>query len=101
MKPATTNSLSAWGYIGLLILFNLPYIGTPATILCALFAPNRSAKGFARAILIIELIAIALLVGLALLGLFNFSDILEQFMVDFPGDEGVAILTGARSYICF
>ena len=101
MKPVTTNSLSAWGYIGLLILFNLPYIGTPAMIICALFVPNHSVKSFARAILIIELIAIALLVGLALLGLFNLSDILEQFMVDFPGDEGVAILTGARSYIGF
>ena len=103
MKPVTTNSLSAWGYIGLLILFNLPYIGTPAMIICALFAPNHSVKSFARALIILELIAVLVLVALLVVGVtlgeVNLEDIFEELRFDFQGDEGSAFVNSARYYL--
>ena len=41
MKPIATNNLSFWGVIGYLILFNLPYIGTPANLIVAIFSKDR------------------------------------------------------------
>ena len=103
MKPVTTNSLSAWGYVGLLILFSLPYIGTPAMIICALFAPNPSAKSFARALIILELIAVLIIVALLVVGVTlgeaNLEDIFEDLRFNFQGDEGSAFVNSARYYL--
>ena len=73
MKPITTNNLSAWAYIGLFILFSLPYIGTPAVILCAIFARNEAVKGFARAILILAVIGWVIIFAAAFSGGFDFN----------------------------
>lgn len=55
MKPISTNNLSAWGFIGLFILFSMPYIGVPALIIFAIFG-HGAAKSFARALIILEII---------------------------------------------
>ncbi len=99
MKPIATNVLSVFGYIGLIILFNLPYVGLPALLICALFIQNQSVRSFARAIIIIEVVCTLLLVVVALLGFISFSDILEDFYFDFSGDEGTAFLNSVRYYL--
>ena len=75
MKPNSTNNLSFLGYIGLFILFNLPYIGTPAMIICAFFG-SGGVKKFARVLLIITVICLGILIALSLLGFIN----IEQFI---------------------
>ena len=67
MKPITTNSLSALGYVGLFLLFSVPYIGTPALILFAIFG-HGEAKSFARALILLYVIFVALIVAALLLG---------------------------------
>ncbi len=99
MKPIATNTLSAFGYIGLIILFNLPYVGLPALLICALFIQNQSVRSFARAIIIIELVCTLIIVVIALLGFISFSDILEDFYFNFSGDEGTALLSNIRYYL--
>ena len=89
MKPIATNALSVFGYIGLIILFNLPYVGLPALLICALFIQNQSVRSFARAIIIIEVVCTLLLVVVALL----------DFYFDFSGDEGTAFLNNIRYYL--
>ena len=92
MKPVATNSLSAWGYIGLLILFSLPYVGTPALIIFAIFGQG-AAKSFARAILILSLGIIALAVVLVIAGLVSLGD-LGIFV-----DGGTELFNNIRAYI--
>ena len=75
MKPLHTNSLSAWGYIGLFILFSLPYVGTPALIICAFFVKDTAARNFSRALLILTVAVCALLFVLILIGLLNVGDL--------------------------
>lgn len=75
MKPNSTNNLSFLGWLGLIILFNLPYIGTPATILFAIFGKG-SARTLARVFLLITVIIVGLSLALSLLGFINF----EQFI---------------------
>ena len=67
MKPITTNNLSALGYVGLFILFCMPYVGTPALILFAIFGRGE-VRNFARAIILLYIILIALVVAALLLG---------------------------------
>ena len=62
MKPLGHNNLSAFGYVLLIILFCIPGIGTPALIICALFARDPGAKNFARALILITIICAALIV---------------------------------------
>ena len=67
MKPISTNNMSALGYVGLFLLFCMPYIGTPALILFAIFGRGE-ARSFARAIIILYIVLIALGVAIILLG---------------------------------
>ena len=67
MKPISTNNMSALGYVGLFLLFCMPYIGTPALILFAIFGRGE-ARSFARAIIILYIVLIALAVAIILLG---------------------------------
>ena len=67
MKPVSTNNMSALGYVGLFLLFCMPYIGTPALILFAIFGRGE-ARSFARAIIILYIALIALAVAAILLG---------------------------------
>ena len=90
MKPIGTNNLSVLGYVGLFILFSMPYIGTPALILFAIFGTG-SARNFARALLLITVLAIALLVILIIVGLLSLSD-LNYFV-----DGGVQVFNGIRA----
>lgn len=90
MKPLITNSLSAWGYVGLFILFCLPYVGTPALIICALFVPNRDVKSFARAILILTLLSVIGIVALMLFGLLSLDGL------EFDVQGGIEALSNVR-----
>lgn len=93
MKPLSTNSISAWGYVGLFLLFCLPYVGTPALIICALFVPNQEVKNFSRAILLLTLLGVVAIFVLLLLGLFP----LDGFDFDIQG--GFEALNGIRYYL--
>ena len=56
MKPLNTANSSFWSTIALLILFNLPYVGTPALIICLLFCSSTHAGKVDRIFLIVCLI---------------------------------------------
>ncbi len=99
MKPVLTNSISVLGYIGLLLLFNLPYIGVPALIICAVFVKDNSVRSFARAIILIELFIVVAAVVLAMIGFASFGEWFGDFNFDFSGDEGSAFLNSVRFYL--
>ncbi len=67
MKPISTNNMSAFGYVGLFILFCMPYVGTPALILFAIFGRGE-ARSFARALILLYIILVVLAVVVILLG---------------------------------
>ena len=81
MKPISTNNMSAWGYIGLMILFSMPYVGTPALILFAIFGQGE-AKSFARAYVIIAVISIVIIAVALVLGVISPSDFSEYLEGD-------------------
>ena len=87
MKPNSTNNMSALGFVGLFILFSLPYIGTPALILFAIFGQGP-ARSFARAILILSIIGYVILFGLLLVGFGGLEEILPEFVPDLLPDQG-------------
>lgn len=87
MKPLGTNNLGFFGFIGYLILFNIPYIGKPANVIVAIFSKDRGTKVFSWVYLVISLLfslgsIIYTLLGFGALGFFG----LEEF---FPVSEGV------------
>ena len=90
MKPNSTNYLGAWGYVGLFILFSMPYIGTPACVLFAIFGQG-AAKSFARALLIIGIAIVllwfALIVAVLYFGLIDLSEF--EYYIE---DGGVQLL---------
>lgn len=102
MKPNATNNLSAWGYVGLFILFSMPYIGTPACILFAIFGQG-DARSFARALLIIAVIIYVLAFGVILLafsGLFGIEEILPELLPELlPEDSGVELFRALPSVL--
>jgi amino acid transporter len=83
MKPNTSNSLSAIGYIGLLILFNLPYVGFPAIVLFSIFAKDKGARTVAHVFLVLQLAAIAVMFILSLAGIFSFDDAIKDYFFSF------------------
>ena len=85
MKPIATNNLSFWGVIGYLILFNLPYIGTPANLIVAIFSKDRSTKIFSWVYFFIGIIitVVTTILGVGIYSLFG----LDQF--GFPASDGV------------
>ena len=90
MKPLGNGNFGFFGFIGYLILFNLPYVGTPANIIVAIFAKDRGTKIFSRVYLFVSifigLISILYtLAGFGLLGLFG---------LDFPVSDGVKAFLG-------
>ncbi len=95
MKPVLTNNLNTWGYVGLFILFCMPYVGTPALIICALFVRDHAVKSFARAILLLSLLSVVFLVVIALLGLINLGDF------NFDVDGGVQVFDYLRGVLRF
>ncbi len=93
MKPLGHNNLSAWGYIGLFILFSLPYIGTPALLICAIFVKDSSVKNFARALLILAVI------GWMIILVIGFSGIIQVEDFNFPVNGGVeAFLSSVKNF---
>lgn len=89
MKPLGTNNLSALGYIGLFILFCLPYVGTPALIILAIFGTG-DVRNFARAILILTVFSIFAIFALIVLGLLSLSDL------NFSINDGIEIFNNIR-----
>lgn len=90
MKPISNNNLSAWGYVGLLILFSLPYVGTPALLICAIFVKDTAVRNFARALLILSLIGVIIIVVATVLGLLNIGD----FGFEMDGTEVFRAISG-------
>ena len=92
MKPIGTNNLSALGYIGLFILFCMPYIGTPALLIFAIFG-RGAAKNFARAILLATVLMVLLVVVLAVIGMVNLGDF------NFSINDGVEAYNNLKTLI--
>ena len=61
MKPLTYGNISTLGYIGLFILFMLPYVGAPALVICAFMIPAGPVRSFARAIFWLTFIAVVVI----------------------------------------
>lgn len=95
MKPNLTNNLNTWGYVGLFILFCMPYVGTPALLICAIFVKDHATKSFARAILLLSLLSVVFLVVVALLGLVNLGDF------NFDVDSGTQVFNYLRGMLGF
>ena len=67
MKPLTNGNISTLGYIGLFILFMLPYVGTPALIICAFLIPAGPVKSFSRAVFWLSIIAVVVIAVIVIL----------------------------------
>ena len=87
MKPLTTANASVFATIVLLILFNLPYVGIPAALICLIFFGSTHAGKIAKIIIVINIIfAIAIFVLGFIVGLTDFqfpltqNDELEAFL---------------------
>ena len=61
MKPLTYGNISTLGYIGLFILFMLPYVGAPALFICAFMTPAGPVRSFARAVFCLSIIAVVVI----------------------------------------
>ena len=94
MKPINTNNLSFWGYIGLLILFHLPYVGDIFLFGFAIFGGKSKAGKFARIILIIQIV-LGVILGIA--GVFLGGEIFNDF--GFPVDEGIEVFRNIAGFI--
>jgi hypothetical protein len=81
MKPNSTNNLSVFGIIGLIILFNIPDIGLIAMVLFAIFG-RCTAKKLARAFLIIDVLIILVAVVIVLIGFggFDFKQLFPELI---------------------
>ena len=56
MKPITAVNASFWATIAFLILFNLPYIGTPALLISLIFFGSTHAGKVAKIFLLVCLL---------------------------------------------
>ena len=81
--------ISAWGYVGRFLLWNIPVIGWLVWLCKALGAKNRNVKNFARSLfcgfllcLIVAVVAAAAVVVLDLTGVVDVPAILEQANID-------------------
>ena len=98
MKPILTNNISAWGYVGLFILFSIPVIGTLAMIICAVFMRNSEVGAFARGMIIFTLIYYLLAVVLDIIVI---NGIIDLSQLGFYTDSGVEVFNNVRGYIGF
>lgn len=87
MKPLTTANASVFATIALFILFNLPYVGVPALLICLLFFGSTHAGKVAKVVLVIYLLfALAIFVLGFIVGLTDYqfpltqNDELEAFL---------------------
>ena len=94
MKPVSINNLSAFGYIGLLILFNIPGIGFPAMVILSIIGEGE-VKSFSRACLIIIIAGFALLYAFILFGIFG----IEQILPDMIPGGGIEVFRYISSFI--
>lgn len=88
MKPLHTNNLSALGYIGLFILFCMPYIGNIALLICAFLIKDTAVRNFSRAILILTVIGWVIIFAASFVGGFDLGEF------DFFGGNGVEEVFG-------
>ena len=83
---------SFWAFLGLIILFGLPGIGFIAALIFSFVPENKNLKNFARAWVVLKLIAFILSIALsiALVGVISavVNDIGE---IDLPNDLGDAL----------
>ncbi|MGN1235235.1 MAG: ABC transporter permease [Christensenellaceae bacterium] len=66
--PLRYRPLTAWGYVGYMLLFSIPLVGFISLIVCALSCENINRRSFARSYFCIYLIVIVLFVILAATG---------------------------------
>ncbi len=92
MKPVTYNNLSFLGAIGLLVLFNLPYVGGIAFIVCLLFVKDKGVKRLALGYLIASF-----LFGVVLGILMVFGGVTPNDFDFMPGD-GIEVFRNLKEY---
>ena len=100
MKNLTNCSVSPLGYIALTVLFFLPYVGTPALLICAIFVRNEGVRNYARAWIIAYIIFVLLVAALVIvLSVANpdlYTDLFGEYEI-FP-EEGLEAFNGIVGY---
>ena len=89
MKPVGTNNLSFLKYVGLFILFHLPYVGDLFLLGFAIFGGKSAAGKFARIILIIQVVLGFVLGILSALLDYSIPYFSDYFEYGFPVNDGI------------
>ena len=82
------KKVSVWNWLGTLILCSIPGVRLIALILFIIFAKAQSKRSFAIAMLLLDLIVVALVVAAFLI----FSDQLAQFAADLRGGDALLVM---------
>ena len=87
-NKSKNKKVSVWNWLGTLILCSIPGVRLIALILFIIFAKAQSKRSFAIAMLLLDLIAVALVVAAFLV----FPDQLAQFAADLRGGDAVLVM---------
>ena len=82
------KKVSVWNWLGTLILCSIPGVRLIALILFIIFAKAQSKRSFAIAMLLLDLIMVALVVAAFLI----FPDQLAQFAADLRGGDALLVM---------
>ena len=82
------RKVSVWNWMGTLILCSIPGVNLIALILFIIFAKAQSKRSFAIAMLLLDLIVVALVVAAFLI----FPDQLAQFAADLRGGDALLVM---------
>lgn len=76
--PAQYQPISAWGYFGYSILFNLPVIGIIFLIIFSFDSSNINRRNYARSFFCVYILAFFVILFACLLGGFTFATIFSS-----------------------
>ena len=87
-NKSKNKKVSVWNWLGTLILCRIPGVRLIALILFIIFAKAQSKRSFAIAMLLLDLIAVALVVAAFLV----FPDQLARFAADLRGGDALLVM---------
>lgn len=87
-NKSKNKKVSVWNWLGTLILCGIPGVRLVALILFIIFAKAQSKRSFAIAMLLLDLIVVALVVAAFLI----FPDQLAQFAADLRGGDALLVM---------
>ena len=82
------KKVSVWNWLGTLILCSIPGVRLIALILFIIFAKAQSKRSFAIAMLVLDVLVLALVVAAFLI----FPDQLAQFAADLRGGDALLVM---------